>query len=128
MPSYQQAVVGSGPSPVADEGRRVVPDVAYDADPATGFSVYDSTASSGWTVLGGTSGGAPQWAGLFAIADQGRALAGLPALDGPSQTLPALYQAPAATSTTSPPAATARNRPAPGSTPSPAWARRSPTS
>ena len=95
IPSYQQAALSAGPTPIADEGRRVAPDVAYDADPATGFSVYDSTASNGWTVLGGTSAGAPQWAGLFAIADQGRALAGLSSLDGPSQTLPALYQAPA---------------------------------
>src|SRR5262249_24834493 len=42
------------------------------------------------------SDAAPQWAALVAIADQGRALAGLGALDGPSQTLPMLYALPAA--------------------------------
>jgi hypothetical protein len=41
-----------------------------------------------------TSAGAPQWSALIAIADQGRALAGLETLDGPSQTLPMLYHLP----------------------------------
>ena len=36
------------------------------------------------------------WAGLIAIADEGRAIVGLGSLDGPSQTLPALYSLPAA--------------------------------
>ena len=53
--------------------------MAFDANPNTGFAVYDSVASggqSGWFEIGGTSAGAPQWAALFAIADQGRALGG----------------------------------------------------
>ena len=52
---------------------RSIPDVSYDADPATGFAVYDSTpynGSSGWFQMGGTSAGAPQWAGIVAVADQ----------------------------------------------------------
>jgi subtilase family serine protease len=60
------------------------PDVAYDADPATGFSIYDSTAGTstmGWQTVGGTSAGAPQWAGLMAIVNQNRALHGRPSLD-----------------------------------------------
>jgi subtilase family serine protease len=67
--------------------------VAYDADPNTGFAVYDSTMDQGvvgWQVAGGTSAGAPQWAGLIAIADQGRALQHKHSLDGQTQTLPAL--------------------------------------
>jgi subtilase family serine protease len=53
---------------------RTSPDVGYDADPNTGFAVYDSYAGGGgWGQYGGTSAGAPQWAALFAIADQGRA-------------------------------------------------------
>src|SRR5262249_27785088 len=40
------------------------------------------------------SAGAPQWAALIAIADQGRALAGEGTLDGATQTLPTLYQLP----------------------------------
>ena len=45
-------------------GKRAVPDVAYAADPATGFSVYHSGK---WYVIGGTSAGAPQWAALQAL-------------------------------------------------------------
>lgn len=50
--------------------RRGVPDVAYNADPNKGFSVYD-TASGGWIVVGGTSAGSPQWAALVAVAKSG---------------------------------------------------------
>lgn len=69
-PSYQ----ASYPIP-ATGGNRGVPDVAYDADPATGIAVYDSTplnGQTGWFQIGGTSVGAPQWAALIALADQGR--------------------------------------------------------
>ncbi len=55
---------------------RGTPDVTYNANPNTGFAVYDSYGSGGWAVYGGTSAGAPQWAALIAIADQGRALNG----------------------------------------------------
>jgi hypothetical protein len=54
-------------------GTRTVPDVAFDANPSTGVSVYDSYGSGGWAVYGGTSISAPQWAGLIAIVNQGRA-------------------------------------------------------
>lgn len=67
------------------------PDVAYDADPETGFSVYDSTSGGGWQTVGGTSAGCPQWAALVAIADEGRELAGVGSLDGPSETLNAIH-------------------------------------
>ena len=75
-------------------GYRTTPDVSWDADPDTGVAVYDSLASdgsSGWMRFGGTSAGAPQWAAVVAIADQGRALAGAAALDGATNTLPTLY-------------------------------------
>ncbi len=65
-PSYQAGFQpGSG---------RGVPDVAYDAD--LGSGVYVRSGGS-WYGVGGTSAGAPQWAGLFALANQGRASAGL---------------------------------------------------
>ncbi|HVN26614.1 MAG TPA: S53 family peptidase [Candidatus Paceibacterota bacterium] len=50
-------------------GHRAIPDVAYDADPKSGFAVYRSSGASknGWYVVGGTSAGAPQWAAIFAI-------------------------------------------------------------
>jgi subtilase family serine protease len=85
-PSYQEGVQITG--------KRTTPDVAYDANPGTGFWVYDSYNDGGdpWQVVGGTSAGTPQWAALIAIADQGRALEGLPSLNGATQTLPMLYQ------------------------------------
>ncbi|MES1213837.1 MAG: fibronectin type III domain-containing protein, partial [Singulisphaera sp.] len=73
---------------------RKVPDVAYNA--GIGMAVYDTYGSDhGWVSIGGTSAGAPQWAALIAIANQGRALAGLSTLNGATQTLTALYAAPA---------------------------------
>jgi subtilase family serine protease len=53
--------------------KRTIPDVSYDADPQTGFAVYDSTpynGASGWYQMGGTSAGAPQWAGILAATNQ----------------------------------------------------------
>jgi subtilase family serine protease len=81
-PAYQMGVQNTGD--------RTTPDVAYDADPLTGFEIYVNGGTSP-RVVAGTSAGAPQWAALFAIADQGRALNELGTLDGPSQTLPMLY-------------------------------------
>jgi len=52
-------------------GYRGVPDVSYNADPNTGFLVYDAV-NGGWFAVGGTSAGAPQWAGLIALANQSR--------------------------------------------------------
>jgi subtilase family serine protease len=56
--------------------KRGVPDVAFNANPTTGVLVYDSTpisGASGWFGVGGTSLGAPAWAGIIALADQARA-------------------------------------------------------
>lgn len=92
QPAYQDNLkIYSGDPPA--KGMRAVPDVAYDADPDTGVPVYVTYGNSGWLEIGGTSAASPQWAALFAITDQGRALDGLPSLDGYTQTLPALYQA-----------------------------------
>ena len=62
---------GGGPSQYESEasyekgvqttGKQMDPDVSYDANPNTGFAVYDSVAhdnSSGWMEVGGTSAGA----------------------------------------------------------------------
>ncbi|WP_052639905.1 S53 family peptidase [Zavarzinella formosa] len=74
---------------------RGVPDVAYDADPNSGFAVYDSVADStgraGWMVVGGTSAGSPQWAGLLALVNQQRADNGLAAI---SNVTDAIYKLP----------------------------------
>jgi hypothetical protein len=93
QPAYQRGVVTQTAT------QRAAPDVAYDADPGTAFPVYDSFSNPAWapwSQIGGTSAGAPQWAALVAIADQGRARSGLASLDGPGQTLPALYRLPSA--------------------------------
>ena len=90
-PAYQQAVQSTG--------FRTIPDVAFDADPSTGVSIYDSYDNTGngpWQQIGGTSLAAPAWAALIAIANQGRVSIGGTTLDGVSQTLPALYALPAA--------------------------------
>jgi hypothetical protein len=89
QPAYQHGVVTQSTT------MRTVPDVAYNGSGGSPFAVYD-TGYGGWVQVYGTSAGAPQWAALVAIADQGRALAGEGALDGASQTLPMLYQLPAA--------------------------------
>jgi subtilase family serine protease len=73
------------PIPNDPSGVRGVPDVSYDADPNTGFSVYDTVryqGQSGWFQVGGTSAGAPQWAALFAIANSLRVAAGKATLTG----------------------------------------------
>ena len=74
---------------------RLTPDVAFEANHDTnGNDVYDSYnggAADPWYSVGGTSIAAPIWAGIIAMADQGRARLGLGSMDGASQTLPRLY-------------------------------------
>ncbi len=89
QPSYQKGVVTQSST------MRTVPDVAYDGSSSSPFAVYDTSSYSGWIQVYGTSAGAPQWAALIAIADQGRALGGQSSLDGSTQTLPTLYGLPA---------------------------------
>ena len=91
QPGYQNGMVTQSTT------KRTNPDVAYDSFPGTGFPVYDTfnnPVTAPWGQWGGTSIAAPQWAGLIAIANQGRALAGKAALDGATQTLPLLYSMP----------------------------------
>lgn len=71
QPDYQKGL------PPLDQtllhGKRGVPDIAYDADPHTGNLVYESFRGGnqvGYVIFGGTSIGAPQWAGIIADADQ----------------------------------------------------------
>jgi hypothetical protein len=70
-PGYQDQVQSSG--------MRQMPDVAFDADPATGVAVYDSVpyeGQSGWWEVGGTSLSAPSWAAILADTGQLRAASG----------------------------------------------------
>jgi subtilase family serine protease len=93
-PKYQRNVQRTG--------MRTTPDVSIVGDPNTGLFVYDTVPldrQTGFFQVGGTSAGAPMWAGLIAIADQGRAREGKSTasrapLDGATDTLPALYALP----------------------------------
>jgi kumamolisin len=65
LPSYQQtAKIPKAPNGFVGRG---VPDVAGDADPATGYNVVVDGQQS---VIGGTSAVAPLWAGLLALINQ----------------------------------------------------------
>jgi len=78
QPSWQNGFVTQSAT------KRGMPDVAFVGNPSTGVPVYDSYnngTSTPWTKVAGTSFGAPVWAALVAIADQGRDLAGLPTMD-----------------------------------------------
>ena len=90
QPSYQSGKVNGTSST-----RRTAPDISMDSDPNTGVYVLDSYYSANYLDVGNTTA-TPMMAGVIAIADQGRVLKGLTTLDGPSQTLPMLYNLPSA--------------------------------
>lgn len=93
MPAWQSSAAptlgvinstSSGTPCVAAAGSycRQLPDVSADADPLTSYLDYwngqgiNTHAESGWQGTGGTSGAAPVWAALFALADASRACRG----------------------------------------------------
>ncbi len=81
--SYAGPVSGAATIAALTGSHRGIPDVSFDANPSTGVSVYDSTrydGQAGWFTLGGTSVGAPNWAGILAAG----AAAGGTALQGAS--------------------------------------------
>jgi hypothetical protein len=62
MPSYQNIT-----SDINTTGMRGTPDISFDANPASGVSVFDSTSCQGlvdWMVFGGTSVAAPSLSGI----------------------------------------------------------------
>jgi parallel beta-helix repeat protein len=72
--------------------KRTIPDVAFNA--ASGVAVYDSYNNgtvTPWSGVGGTSLSCPCWAGLIAVADEGRDHFGQGRLDGRNLTLYKLY-------------------------------------
>jgi hypothetical protein len=96
---------GGGQDPNYPTTKR--PDVAYNADPQTGYVVYDTydpggslnpysvPGHPGWIGgNGGASAAAPQWAALIAIANQGLALDNLGPLTGSTQTLSIIHSLP----------------------------------
>ena len=87
MPAYQTKAVPG----FSGYARRAVADVAFNADPASGQYVAvmkPGSSAVNWISAGGTSLATPQWAGLLAVANAQRALAGKTALGLPH---PALY-------------------------------------
>jgi hypothetical protein len=92
QPAYQSGVV----TPFSST-KRTIPDVALEADPNTGVAICDSFdygSKTPWNqgTFGGTSLSAPMMAGIVAIANQGRGLAGQGTLNGATQTLPNIYK------------------------------------
>lgn len=86
VPSYQSAPVPG----LNVATRRVVADVAFNADPATGqylAVIKPGTTTVNWMSAGGTSIAAPQWAGLMAVANALRAQAGRLAIGAPHSVL-----------------------------------------
>jgi subtilase family serine protease len=91
MPVYQRrapsslGVIGANssgsPCGASSGDCREVPDVSADADPNTGYLIYyngsgsETGAEQGWQGIGGTSGAAPLWAALVALADANPACA-----------------------------------------------------
>ena len=94
-PAYQVGVV-----PGDTAAKRAAPDVAFVGDPNTAVAVYDSynNGPSPWDKGDGTSLGAPCWAGLIALVNQGRDAAGAKRLNAssPTQALQAIYSLPGA--------------------------------
>ena len=86
VPSYQSAPVPG----LNVATRRVVADVAFNADPATGqylAVIKPGSTTVNWMSSGGTSIAAPQWAGLMAIANAVRAQAGRLPIGSPHSVL-----------------------------------------
>jgi subtilase family serine protease len=70
MPSYQTSFLTATNDPVLklNDGKRGIPDVAYNADPSSSpVAVYVKGA---WYAIGGTSEGAPQWSAIVARLGQ----------------------------------------------------------
>jgi len=87
-PSYQL--------PFQSTGYRTTPDVSFDASQNSGVTCYQNGGL--WYGSSGTSLSSPCWAGLIAIANQGRVAHGGTTFNStanPMQTLQALYSLPA---------------------------------
>jgi len=76
LPSWQSALK-------APFVRRSFPDIAFNADPATGQGIWVRPSLSGrptWMQVGGTSMAAPQWVGYLALVNEARAKKGKKAI------------------------------------------------
>jgi subtilase family serine protease len=83
IPSWQAGLATS--ANLGSSTMRNVPDVSLNADPNTGYAIYEA---GGWGVWGGTSCAAPLWAAYTALVNQQRVANGMGELGFPN---PALY-------------------------------------
>jgi subtilase family serine protease len=67
LPNWQAGLATSANK--GSNSRRMVPDVALNADPSTGYSIY---LDGKWHAFGGTSASAPLWAAFMAQVNQAR--------------------------------------------------------
>ncbi len=96
QPAYQSGVVPASMSNLNGSAMRTTPDVSFDASLSSAANFYFN--GSVYYGAEGTSLATPCWAGLIAIANQGRVAAGGMTLNNstnPQQTLQALYSLPA---------------------------------
>src|SRR3984957_3982873 len=92
QPSFQNGlVIHDGNTVISSNGTRASPDVAFDGDYINSpVEIYNQGAVQ---LAAGTSLGSPAWAALLAIADQGLALNGKPAMST-ATALAGLYSLP----------------------------------
>jgi subtilase family serine protease len=69
-PAYQTAAILGAIVTSLDPTKRAIPDVAYNADWV--YSPVGVVLGGSWYGVGGTSAGAPQWAGIVALIAQQR--------------------------------------------------------
>jgi kumamolisin len=84
IPSWQQGAATADTQ--ASSTMRNVPDVSLNADPVSGYNIYEGGKSQ---TVGGTSAAAPLWAAFTALVNQQRQAAGLSSI---GFIAPALYQ------------------------------------
>ena len=76
IPSFQQGLT-LAPGSLVSTSMRNVPDVSFNADQATPYGIYISSAGSpGWYSLWGSSAASPIWAAFLTRVNQGRVAGG----------------------------------------------------
>jgi kumamolisin len=85
IPTWQSSAVAGDKQ--ASKTMRNVPDVSLNADPVTGYGIYQGGQ---WQIVGGTSAAAPLWAAFNALVNQTRADNGTSSLGFAA---PAIYAA-----------------------------------
>ena len=82
IPSYQVGILTADTQ--GSTTMRNVPDVSLNADPETGYGIYQGGQ---WQIVGGTSAAAPLWAAFNALVNQNRLSNGLSSIGFPAEAL-----------------------------------------